>query len=133
MFPVVACCVAISLLVVGRPAAAVMVHGDASAARGARKPGTVEAASVSSTNREGTVQAIDPKAQSITINGTRYLIGPPQLALVDKRPKTDGLLKLAGVKPGMAVRYRLAKTPEGDRVMELWVMRDPPRAPVGRP
>jgi hypothetical protein len=112
------------LLLAAEPASAVMVHGDTGAARGAH-PAAATATTAPSTNRDGFVQALDLKAQTIVINSTRFIIGPPQLALLDKRPKTDGLLTLAGVKVGMYVRYRVEKTTAGDRVVELWVMRDP--------
>jgi hypothetical protein len=114
-------CVVLSLLAVAQPVGAVMVHEQAATVRSARPAGGAAVASAPSTNRDGVVQAIDLKAQTIVINGTRYIIGPPQLALLDKRPKSNGLLKFTDLKVGMVVRYRV----ENERVVELWVMRDP--------
>jgi hypothetical protein len=119
------------LLLAGGPAAAVTIRGDGGA-RAVQRPGAAAAAR-SSANREGLVQSLNVAAQSIVINGSRYVIGTPQLALLDKRPKADGLLTLAGVKAGMFVRYRLEKTSAGDRVVELWVLRDPQQALRPRP
>lgn len=121
----------VALLLAGRPAAAVMRQGDT----GAQAPGAQAAAGGTSAavNREGFVQALDVAAHSIVINSSRYVIGAPLLALVDKRPKSDGLLTLAGVKVGMFVRYRIEKTAGGDRVMELWVLRDPQQSLGTRP
>jgi hypothetical protein len=115
--------VAALLLLAARPAAAVMREGAAGTAGRGTQPAA--AGTTAAVNREGFVQALDVAAQTIVINSTRYLIGAPQLALVDKRPKADGLLTLAGVKIGMYVRYRVEKTAGGDRVMEMWVLRDP--------
>lgn len=122
-------CAALLLLAAGGPAAAVMVHGETGAARGAQPAagatGAAAAGSAATVNRDGFIQSLDARAQTIVINSARYIIGPPQLALLDKRPKSDGLLVFAGLKVGMFVRYRVDKTAAGDRVVELWVMRDP--------
>ena len=128
--PMAACGVVVLLLAAGRPASAVMLRGDTASAH---PGGRAAATGATSVNRDGVVQALDVGAQTIVINGARYLIGSPQLALVDKRPKSDGRLTLAGVKAGMYVRYRVEKTAAGDRVVELWVMRDPQQAPGKRP
>ena len=79
------------------------------------------AAAESAVTRDGVVQAFDAAGQTIEINGAHFKIGPPLLALLDKRPKSNGLLKFTDLKVGMVVRYRV----ENDRVVELWVMRDP--------
>jgi hypothetical protein len=79
-------------------------------------------ATMSTVSRDGVVQAFDAAGQTIVINAARYKIGPPLLALLDKRPKSNGLLKFTDLKVGMVVRYRV----ENERVVELWVMRDPP-------
>jgi hypothetical protein len=76
--------------------------------------------------REGLVQGIDVAKQTIVINAQRFIIGPPYLALVDKRPNSDGKLTLAGVKVGMSVRYQVSGTGADARVVELIVQRDPP-------
>jgi len=79
------------------------------------------AAAASAVSRDGVVQAFDAAGQTIEINAAHYKIGPPVLALLDKRPKSNGLLKFTDLKVGMVVRYRV----ENERVVELWVMRDP--------
>ena len=119
------------LSLAAQPAAAVMIQGD-SGARGVQpgRPGSTAAPSV---DREGVVQAVDAAAHNIAINGSRFVIGSPQLVLMDKRPEADGLLTLSGVKPGMVVRYRVEKSSTGDRVVELWVLRDPQKTPGVRP
>ncbi len=121
----------VALLLAGQPAGAVMMQGDAAAR--VTQPAGSAAAAAAAVNREGFVQALDVAAQTIVINSTRYVIGAPQLALQDKRPKSDGLLTLAGVKIGMLVRYRVAKTDGGDRVVELWIIRDPQQTLGTRP
>jgi hypothetical protein len=112
---------ALAALMAALPAFAVTSAGNRSggAAPSARTP----AAASTAVSREGLVQSFDPAAQSIVINGSKFTIGPPQLALLDKRPSPTGLLQFADLKAGMFVRYRV----EGQRVMELWIMRDPQR------
>ena len=119
------------LSLAAQPAPAVMIQGD-SGARGVQ-PGRPGSTTAPSADREGVVQAVDAAAHSIVINGSRFVIGSPQLVLMDKRPQADGLLTLAGVKPGMIVRYRVEKSGAGERVVELWVLRDPQRAQGVRP
>jgi len=123
---------AAALLLAAQPAGAVMKHGD-SGVRGAQPSGGAATSATPAVSREGFVQALDLAAHSIVINSARFLIGPPQLALLDKRPKSDGLLTLAGLKVGMFVRYRVDRTAAGDRVVELWVIRDPQQALGTRP
>lgn len=127
----VTCGAVLWLLWAVQPAYAVMVRGDTGSARPAGRVATPGSAPV--VNRDGVVQALDARAQTIVINGARYIIAPPLLALVDKRPRADGRLTLAGIQVGMVVRYRAEKTTAGDRVVELWVMRDPPQGFGKRP
>jgi hypothetical protein len=113
------------LLGASQPAAAVMRQGDVGAKGTRPAGGAATAPAVPTANREGFVQALDAVAHTIVINSTRYLIGAPQLLLLDKRPKSDGLLTLAGLKVGMFVRYRVQSADGAQRVVELWVIRDP--------
>lgn len=126
-----ACGIVVLLLAAGRPASAVMVQGDTGSARPAGR--AAAASGAPGVNRDGTVQSLDVRAQAIVINGLRYIIAPPLLALVDKRPKADGRLTLPDVRPGMVVRYRAERTAAGERVVELWVIRDPQQGGRTRP
>jgi hypothetical protein len=114
---------ALTALVAALPAGAITPTATSpGSARAA--PRSASAVAPSAVTRDGFVQAFDAAGQSIVINGAKFTIGPPLLALLDKRPKSDGLLKFADLKIGMYVRYRV----ENQRVTELWVMRDPQTA-----
>jgi hypothetical protein len=129
---------ALLCLLVSLPAAAVILSSENPAAGGrpvaASSPGVGKAGAPGQTvDREGFVQAFDAAGKSIVINSTRYVIGAPQLALLDKRPKNDGTLTLAGLKVGMYVRYRTAADNGAQRVVELWVVRDPQQVIGAKP
>jgi hypothetical protein len=76
----------------------------------------------------GEIVRVDPQAGVIVIGRQTFAIGPPQLALLDQRPHPTGLLDLASLQPGMEVRYRTQPDGQTTRVVELWVMRDAPKA-----
>jgi hypothetical protein len=76
----------------------------------------------------GDIVRVDAKAGIIVIGRQQFAIGPPLLALIDKRPHPTGLLDLSTLQPGMEVRYRTAPDGQTTRVVELWVMRDAPKA-----
>jgi hypothetical protein len=76
----------------------------------------------------GEIVSVDPKAGVIVIGRQTFTIGTPQLALIDQRPHPTGLLDLAALEPGMEVRYRTVTEGQTTRVVELWVMRDAPKA-----
>ena len=76
----------------------------------------------------GEIVSVDAKAGTIVIGRQTFVIGPPMLALLDQRPHATGLLDLAALEPGMQVRYRTAPDGQTTRVVELWVMRDAPKA-----
>lgn len=76
----------------------------------------------------GEIARVDAKAGIIVIGRQTFTIGVPLLALLDQRPHPTGLLTVATLQPGMQVRYRTAPDGQAIRVVELWVMRDPPKA-----
>ena len=76
----------------------------------------------------GEIVRVDATAGIIVIGRQTFAIGPPQLALLDQRPHPTGLLNLAALEPGMEVRYRTVTEGQTTRVVELWVMRDAPKA-----
>jgi hypothetical protein len=76
----------------------------------------------------GEIVRVDATAGIIVIGRQTFAIGPPQLALLDQRPHPTGLLDLASLQPGMEVRYRTEPDGQTTRVVELWVMRDAPKA-----
>ena len=76
----------------------------------------------------GEIVSVDPTAGTIVIGRQKFTIGVPLLALLDQRPHPTGLLTLATLQPGMQVRYRTAPDGQATRVVELWVMHDPPKA-----
>jgi hypothetical protein len=76
----------------------------------------------------GEIASVDPAAGIIVIGRQKFTIGVPMLALLDQRPHPTGLLTVATLQPGMQVRYRTAPDGQATRVVELWVMRDPPKA-----
>jgi hypothetical protein len=76
----------------------------------------------------GVISSVDAQAGVIVIGSQKYTIGVPMLALLDQRPHPTGLLTLATLEPGMQVRYRTAPDGQTTRVVELWVMRDAPKA-----
>jgi hypothetical protein len=76
----------------------------------------------------GEIVRVDVAAGVIVIGRQTFAIGPPQLALLDQRPHPTGLLDLASLQPGMEVRYRTQPDGQTTRVVELWVMRDAPKA-----
>lgn len=85
----------------------------------------------------GTITGVNIGKKAIAIGGVSYRIGEPRVAVIDRRPNTAGLLELTDLQPGMRVRYRLQ--PDADqvqRVVELWVLSDAPKAGnrmVGQP
>lgn len=76
----------------------------------------------------GEITSVDPTAGIIVIGRQKFTIGVPLLALLDQRPHPTGLLTLATLQPGMQVRYRTVPDGQNTRVVELWVMRDAPKA-----
>src|SRR5262245_32971754 len=76
----------------------------------------------------GEIVRVDPAAGIIVIGGRTFTIGSPMLALLDQRPHPTGLLTVATLEPGMQVRYRTVPDGQTTRVVELWVMRDAPKA-----
>ncbi len=76
----------------------------------------------------GEITSVDPAAGVIVIGRQKFAIGAPMLALLDQRPHPTGLLDLAALQPGMQVRYRTESEGQTTRVVELWVMRDAPKA-----
>jgi hypothetical protein len=76
----------------------------------------------------GVITSVDAKAGVIVIGSQKFAIGVPMLALLDQRPHPTGLLTVATLEPGMQVRYRTAPDGQTTRVVELWVMRDAPKA-----
>ena len=76
----------------------------------------------------GEIVRVDAAAGVIVIGRQTFTIGPPMLALIDKRPHATGLLSLEALEPGMQVRYRTAMEGQTTRVVELWVMHDAPKA-----
>jgi hypothetical protein len=76
----------------------------------------------------GEITSVDPAAGTIVIGRQKFTIGIPLLALLDQRPHPTGLLTIATLLPGMQVRYRTAPDGQATRIVELWVMRDPPKA-----
>jgi hypothetical protein len=76
----------------------------------------------------GEITSVDPAAGVIVIGRQKFAIGAPLLALLDQRPHATGLLSLATLQPGMQVRYRTVSEGQTTRVVELWVMRDAPKA-----
>ena len=76
----------------------------------------------------GEITSVDPAAGTIVIGRQKFTIGAPMLALLDQRPHATGLLTVATLEPGMQVRYRTAPDGQSTRVVELWVMRDAPKA-----
>lgn len=120
---------ALAALVAALPAGAITPTATSpGSVHSAQRPLPAAAAAANMT-REGFIQAFDAAGQSIVINSAKFAIGPPVLALLDKRPKTDGLLAFTDLKIGMFVRYRV----ENQRVVELWVMRNPQVIGGGRP
>jgi hypothetical protein len=71
---------------------------------------------------------VDAAAGIIVIGRQTFTIGSPMLALLDQRPHPTGLLTVATLEPGMQVRYRTAPDGQTTRIVELWVMRDAPKA-----
>jgi hypothetical protein len=76
----------------------------------------------------GEITSVDPAAGIIVIGRQKFAIGVPMLALLDQRPHATGLLTVATLEPGMQVRYRTAPDGQMTRVVELWVIRDAPKA-----
>jgi len=76
----------------------------------------------------GEITSVDAAAGTIVIGRQKFVIGVPMLALLDQRPHATGLLTVATLQPGMQVRYRTAPDGQNTRVVELWVMRDAPKA-----
>jgi hypothetical protein len=76
----------------------------------------------------GEIASVDPAAGVIVIGRQKFTIGTPLLALLDQRPHPTGLLTVATLQPGMQVRYRTVPDGQSTRVVELWVLRDPPKA-----
>jgi hypothetical protein len=76
----------------------------------------------------GDITRMDVAAGVIVIGRQTFAIGPPMLALLDKRPHATGLLSLAALEPGMQVRYRTVMDGQTTRIVELWVMHDAPKA-----
>jgi hypothetical protein len=76
----------------------------------------------------GEITSVDAAAGTIVIGRQKFAIGSPMLALLDQRPHATGLLTVATLQPGMQVRYRTAPDGQTTRVVELWVMRDAPKA-----
>lgn len=76
----------------------------------------------------GVITSVDAKAGVIVIGSQKFTIGVPLLALLDQRPHPTGLLTVPTLEPGMQVRYRTAPDGQTTRVVELWVMRDAPKA-----
>ena len=76
----------------------------------------------------GEITNVDAAAGVIFIGRQRFVIGTPMLALLDQRPHATGLLTVATLEPGMQVRYRTVPDGQNTRVVELWVMRDAPKA-----
>jgi hypothetical protein len=76
----------------------------------------------------GEITSVDSAAGIIVIGRQKFTIGSPMLALLDQRPHATGLLTVATLEPGMQVRYRTAPDGQTTRVVELWVMRDAPKA-----
>ncbi len=76
----------------------------------------------------GEITSVDPAAGIIVIGRQKFTIGVPLLALLDQRPHPTGLLTVATLQPGMQVRYRTASEGQATRVVELWVIRDAPKA-----
>ena len=76
----------------------------------------------------GVITSVNAAAGTIVIGRQTFTIGSPLLALLDQRPHPTGLLTVATLEPGMQVRYRTAPDGQTTRVVELWVMRDAPKA-----
>ena len=76
--------------------------------------------------RSGTIARIDAKAGKILVADKEMLIGPPYLAILDKRPNATGLLNVSALRAGMQIRYRVqaAEAPNLPRLVELWVLHD---------
>jgi hypothetical protein len=89
----------------------------AAAANRATAPQTLNAP------RNGQVSAANISRGTISIGGQTYRIGEPYVAVIDKRPGTNGMFELKDLRPGMAVRYRVEKDVDGaERVVELWLV-----------
>ena len=76
----------------------------------------------------GEITRVDAAAGIIVIGRQTFTIGSPMLALLDQRPHPTGLLTVATLEPGMQVLYRTAPDGQTTRIVELWVMRDAPKA-----
>ena len=76
----------------------------------------------------GEITSVNAAAGTIVIGRQTFTIGSPMLALLDQRPHATGLLTVATLQPGMQVRYRTAPDGQTTRVVELWVIRDAPKA-----
>ncbi len=77
---------------------------------------------------QGEITSVDAANHVIAINRQQFTIGAPLLALIDQRPEATGLLDVATLRPGMRVRYRTVAEGGATRVVELWVLRDAPKA-----
>lgn len=83
-----------------------------------------QAPTVSSAPLAGTITSVDARGGSIVISGQKFLISQALVAILDKRPRGDGLMNVAGLRPGMSVRYRVDRSGNEPRVVELWLLRD---------
>jgi len=75
---------------------------------------------------QGEITSVDAANNVIGINRQNFTIGASLVALLDRRPNATGLLDIAALRPGMAVRYRTVPEGRTVRVVELWVVRDAP-------
>lgn len=109
------------LLLAGAPALAVTTvpAGGTQGQQRAERAPTAPAAPLG-----GAITSVDAAGGSIVISGQKFLISQPLVAIIDKRPKNDGLLNLATLRAGMEVRYRVDRSGGQPRVVELWVLRD---------
>jgi hypothetical protein len=73
---------------------------------------------------QGAIGAVDLKAGKITIGGQTFAVDALHLAVLDRRAKRDGLVSLATLRPGMAIRYRLDRQSDPARVVEIWLLRN---------
>lgn len=77
----------------------------------------------------GVLSGISIANKAVTINGKPFRMNEPLVLVIDKRPGANGLIELADLRPGMKVSYRSRAESDGaERVVELWVLSNPPSA-----
>jgi hypothetical protein len=85
----------------------------------------------------GVLGGVSIANKAVSINGQSFRMNEPLVAVLDKRPDSNGLVELSDLRPGMKVRYRAQREADGvERVVELWIIANAPapgeRASSGR-